>query len=150
MPVDHRQAHGCSRAARTAASTAAWTASGDCVVDRPPPIRRRRGERVEAGADALVERLLLGVEAVVLAARALQADAHRAIEEQRQMRRDAAARPGIGAGHDLEIEAATISLVGDRRCGEAIGEHDRARRDRRRDELLHVLGAIGEIEEELG
>ena len=98
----------------------------------------------------MMEGLVLGVEAIVLAARPRQADAHRHVEQQRQPRRDAAARPRLGARHLLEIEPSAVALIGDGRGAEAVDQHDLPGGQRRDDALADVLGAVGEVEEQLG
>ena len=50
----------------------------------------------------------------------------------------------------MEIEAAAIALIGGRGSCVAIAQHPVARRQGRADAALHVLGAIGGIEQQLG
>ena len=131
--------------ARIAASTAAWTgarATACASIDPPGRSGSARGERVEAGAGrargtptSSAWKRSFSPRARCRPTRTGQS------RRQRPMRRDAAARPGVGAGHELEIEAATISLVGDRRRRRSDRlSTDRACRDRGRDEPARCAG----------
>ena len=150
FPAGCRSVGAGARQERMAASTCSCTATSVSVASmthQRPGSSGRLG--VEAAAHALVEGFQLGVEAVV-AAGALQTDAHRTIEQDGEVWPQPVARPGVGARYGVEVEAAPVALIGDGRGREAVGEHQRAGRQRRFDHLADVLGAVGEIEKQLG
>ena len=63
-------------------------------VDHAPTGRIAGGLSLKTRADALVKRFELGVKAVITA-RAPEADAHRAVEQEGQMRPQTTACPGV-------------------------------------------------------
>ena len=82
--------------------------------------------------------------------RALQAHLHRAVQHDSQGRRHAAADDGVEAGDGLQGLLPGEPLVGDGGGGKAVGEHDGTKCQRRHDDFREVLGAIGEVEQQLG
>ena len=106
------------------------------------PFGRAGGERVEAGADALVKRHRLALEPVGgLRPRlgALEPDLDGAVEQERERGREPVPRPLVERADDLQVEPAAVALVGDRRVGEAIAHDDPTVGQGRADHLGHVL-----------
>src|SRR5262249_29669441 len=73
----------------------------------------------------------------------------RTIEQKREARNQALARARIERTYRVEVEAAAVALVRDRRVGEPIADDDGPGGERGGDHLGHVLGPIGTVEEEL-
>src|SRR5581483_8217865 len=128
------------------------------LVDRPRGVEdddasaRAARDRVEAFADPPVELDRLALEAIGRAdgACAREAFLGREIEDERERRRDAAAREVVDRPHGVDRQAAAVALVRDGRIGEPIGHDDRSALERRHDESADVLRAVREVEEELG
>src|SRR5207244_231770 len=75
---------------------------------------------------------------------------YRAVEQEGEVRPHPTARARVERAHRLEVEAARVALVGEGRVREAVAENELPRVERGADDLLHVLGAVRAVEEELG
>src|ERR1022692_2943300 len=71
------------------------------------------------------------------------------IDEQRQIRNQAAAGNAVERHHRLRAQPAPAALIDQRRIGEPVRKHDLARGQGRHDPLIHVLRAAGEIQQHL-
>ena len=74
---------------------------------------------------------------------------HGAVEKKRERRCHAVPGTSIEAPHHVQVEAPAVALVGQGRFRESIGEHHATGGEPRTDDLVHVLGAVGAVEEEL-
>ena len=81
---------------------------------------------------------------------ARDAELGRDVEEQGEVGFEPAGRRGVEAAQQIEIEAASVALVGERRVGEAVAEDDFAALQGGTDDLGDISGAVGEEEEGLG
>ena len=113
------------------------------IDDRDAPGLRRRTREV-GGPDALEELLPLHLEAIVscpVPAAALRsrarcnAELHRHIEQQRQIRTRASLHQHFQLADARLLQAATRSLIGVSRVGEAIAQHPAAERQVRLDQI---------------
>ena len=121
-------------------------------IEQNDPGGLRGGDRQEAVAHAPVEVERLALEPVrgTGRLRALEAEVRRQVEKERQVGRHAAARERVEALDGVERQPAAVALVGDRGVGETIGDDHRAAGERRLDQAADVLGAVREVEQQLG
>lgn len=124
-------------------------------VDDPDALGRLARQSEKAFTDSIVKAPSLGFEAIggLAAAPAVspvKSDDGRAIEHEGELRQQAEPCGSFDGAHEIERQPASVGLVGERRFRISIAEHDLAPRERRPDNRLHVLGAIGEDEKQLG
>src|SRR5580658_22738 len=130
---------------------------GGAPVDDPEALRLARRQRVIRLVSLAVEFQRLLVHARfgvplggVARVRPRQADLRIDIDEQRQIRNQAAAGDAVERHHCLRTEATPAALIDQRRIGEAIRKHDLTGSQRRHDPLVHVLRAAGEVQQHFG
>src|SRR5262249_61043359 len=114
------------------------------LSDDPEAVPPRRRQREKTGADALVERDGLTLEAIARLRTlpgACEPLTDRAVEEERERGPDAGARAGVECADDVEVETAPVSLIRDRRVREPIAQHDTTGGERRRDHVAPVRRA---------
>ena len=105
-----------------------------------------------AGANALEEREVLGLEAVGGARRGAARGGERRldVEPERQVGLQAVLDPGLERAQHALVLAAAGALVGEGRIGEAVAQDDLAALERRRDDALDVVAPRREHEQRLG
>src|SRR6267143_4931796 len=124
---------------------------GGCTVHHAHAARVLSGDAEIAPPYGFVERGMFPVEAVKAAGPALasEADRHRDVQQDGQVRRKAGGGETVQAGDDGGAKPAPVALIGHGRVGKAVAEHHGALLQRRADGLGHVLGAAGQVEQEL-
>jgi hypothetical protein len=125
------------------------------TVDDGHAVRILAGEREKALTHALMELGVLGFEPIgrragAAAASAREADLDRAVEHESQVGQEALARHLFDRADCLQRKLPPVGLIGQRRVREAIAEHHDTCLEGRANQALHVLGTVGEDQEELG
>ena len=105
---------------------------------------------VEEGlADLAVEVERQGFQAIGLATQTAVQPFRGAVEEDRQVGHEPLGGPVRQPG-DVVAQPAGAALVGDRRVDVAVADDDSPGRERRADDRLDVVGAVGSVEQGLG
>jgi len=118
------------------------------------PLRRhpdwRRATREEVLAHRAVEDVGFGLEAVVYPSPAGPSDLSRQVDQHGECGQQTAGRPHVELTHLVNPEIARGTLVGDRGVHVAVGDHHLTALQRRPDQGLDVVSAVGGEEQGLG
>jgi hypothetical protein len=126
-------------------------------VDDANTMRLGDSELEVALADALVEvegfvvETGFGGRAGLIAGRgALLAERRGEVEQNGEVRAEALATDAIEIADDADAQAANDTLIDDGGIGKAVGDDNASGAESGEDDLLHGLGATGEVEQQLG
>ena len=122
-------------------------------VDQKAALRLGRGNCPETLTQALMKVTVESLETVG-GARPLrgsrEADLYRKIEDQGQIRRELAEHETVQRPEIIDRQATAITLVRERRIGEAVADHPHAPVERRPDQLFDMIAAGGIEQQNLG
>ncbi len=106
-------------------------------------MRLCRGQIEKVAPHRLVIAIPLGFEPIVQVAPAAPALGGRYVDHDGQVREQTGDGPVLQVSHLADSQGATGALIGDRGVDITIGQHHRAARQRRADDLFDVLGLVG-------
>lgn len=127
------------------------TCKGICrlrSVEDPPAARIGVSLGKKASTDTFVELHWFGVDPI-LVREPREPNGWLDIEEQRQVRLQAASGIGVQLPQELNRQPPSVALIGHRGIGVTIAEHDLAAGQRGLNDLLDVLGPVSKEQEQL-
>ena len=118
-------------------------------VEHEVPVRLRAGQHEEPGPDPAVKLNRLGLDPVGRAGMPAAPDLRRHVEQHREVGRPPVGRPAVQPRDVRRRDAPPGALVGERGVDVPVGDHDRAALQGRVDDLGHVLGPVGGVQQGL-